>query len=166
MKRLKSATMFSDNMSFFDRGIRIGLGLTVLLGAMQVSMNGGDAYPIIKLFAATIVLTGIAGWDPFYEMSRNIMSRMTNMEIMTFSAGNISMPDRALRIGLGFTVLIASLQAPIGGSEAYAFIKLFATTVVLTGIAGWDPLYAAFRNIVSRFRSAKIHRQSEQYQHC
>jgi len=166
MKNIKATTWSSDNMSFLDRGIRVGLGLTVLFGAMQASISGGDAYPMTKLFATIVVLTGIAGWDPLYAMFRGAMSRMTNIEMVTFSAGNISMPDRALRIGLGFAVMIAILQAPIGGPEAYPFIKLIVTIVVLTGIAGWDPLYAAFRNIASRFRSMKTPRISEQYQHC
>ena len=156
MKNFNASTLPSGNMSFFDRGIRIGLGLAVLFGAMQLSMNGGDAYPMTKLFATIVVLTGLAGWDPLYAMAQNIMSRMTNMEMMTFSVGNISMPDRALRIGLGMAVLIASIQAPIGGPETYSFIKLFATSVVLTGIAGWDPLYAGFRSAASKIWNIRL----------
>ena len=103
-----------------------------------------------------VVLTGIAGWDPFYSMFHNIVSRMTNTESLTFSTGNISMPDRALRIGLGLAVIIVSLQGPIGGIEAYPFIKIFATAVVLTGIAGWDPFYATFRSIASRIWNMRL----------
>jgi len=32
---------------------------------------------------------------------------------------------------------------------------MFATTAVLTGIAGWDPIYAAFRSIALKIRSMK-----------
>ena len=156
MKNINTITLTNQNMSFTDQANRIGLGLTVLFGAMQASINGGDAYTITKLFATTVVLTGIAGRDPLYAMFRGAMSRMTNIEAVTFSVGNISMPDRALRIGLGFAVLIASLQIPISGQEAYSFIKLFATIIVLTGIAGWDPLYTAYRNLASKVWNMRL----------
>lgn len=138
------------NIGTTDRIIRAGLGLAVIFGIMQSSINGADAYPIATLIATIVVLTGIAGWDPLYAIFRKVMSHMTNMEVMTFSTGNISMPDRALRIGLGLAVLIASLQGPVGTVEAYPYVKIFATLVVLTGIAGWDPLYSAFRSAASK----------------
>ena len=78
------------------------------------------------------------------------------MEAMTFSAGNISGPDRALRIGLGLTALIFSLQGPIGSMESFFIIKMIATITVLTGIAGWDPFYAAYRNTASKINKMKI----------
>ena len=156
MKNIKVPTLGSDNMSFLERGIRVSLGLAILLGTMQASITGGDAYPIIKLFATIVVLTGITGWDPLYAISRKIMSRMTNIEMVSFSTGNISMPDRALRIGLGLAILMASIQTPIGGPEAFPFIKLFATIVVLTGIAGWDPLYSAFRKASSKLWNIRL----------
>ena len=156
MKNINTTNWTNENMSFKDQAIRIGLGLTVLFGAMQASINGGDAYAFTKLFATIVVLTGIAGWDPLYAMFRGAISRMTNIEMATLSVGNITMPDRALRIGLGFAVLIASLQIPIGGEEAYPFIKLFATIIVLTGIAGWDPLYAAYRKSASKLWNMRL----------
>jgi len=156
MKTTNTATWVNENMSFTDQAVRIGLGLIVLFGAMQASISGGDAYTMTKLFATIVVLTGIAGWDPFYAMFRGSISRMTKMEMVTLSVGNISLPDRALRIGLGLAVLIASLQIPIGGSEVFPFIKLFATATVLTGIAGWDPLYAVYRKAASKLWNMRL----------
>jgi len=148
----------TEIMSYTERGVRIGLGLAVLIGTLHFSVNGGDAYPLTKFFATIVVLTGIAGWDPFYAVFRKTMSRLTNMEAMTFSSGNIGVQDRALRIGMGLTVLIFSLQGPMGSMESYTLIKMFATTAVLTGIAGWDPIYAAFRNTVSKLSKIRVHR--------
>ena len=146
----------NSNMTLMDRSIRIGLGLTAIIYTLHLSIIGGETYTLAKLFAMAVVLTGIAGWDPFYAAYRNAIARMSNMEVMTFSSGNISMPDRALRIGLGVAVLIASLQGPIGGIEAYPFVKLFATLIVLTGISGWDPLYAGMRRMISHLKNIKL----------
>jgi len=155
MTSRKATSEMNREMSTVDRTIRIGLGGAVLFGALSASMHGAEAYSFTKLFAAIVVLTGIAGWDPFYAMIKNVASRMTNIEISTFSVGNIGMKNRALRIGLGLSVLMLSLQGPIGGMEAYPFIKIFAALVVLTGIAGWDPLSAMFRNTVSYLKNMK-----------
>jgi len=150
MRQYGDAPQSTGNMSLLDRLIRVGLGFSVLLLALHYSVHGTEAYPITKLFATIVVLTGIIGWDPVYALFQRIVSRLSYIEAMTFSTGNISMQDRALRIGLGLSVLVISLQGPFGGMEAYPFIKIFATLVVLTGIAGWDPFYSAFRSFASR----------------
>lgn len=148
------ATAYSNgNIGALDRGIRISMGLAAILTTLHLSITstgaGSVAYPITMLLATMIVFTGMIGWDPTYAMYRNFVSRLENIEIKTFSRGYINMPDRAIRVVGGMAILIASLETPIGGEEAFPFVKLFATLIVLTGIAGWDPLYSAIRNIMS-----------------
>lgn len=78
---------------------------------------------------------------------------MTNYEISSRSSGDIGILDRAIRITIGLSVLFATLFASIGGPDAYPEVKLMAATIVLTGIAGWDPLYAAYRSTVARLNN-------------
>jgi len=155
MAYFNSTKNSSGNMTLIDRSLRIGFGLTIIFYTLHLSISGGENHALIKLLAMITVLTGIAGWDPFYSAYRKAISKMSNMETMIFSSGNISMPDRALRIGLGLTVIIASLQVPIGGTEAFPFVKLFATFIVLTGISGWDPVYEGMRRSISYLKNMK-----------
>ncbi|MDH5259209.1 MAG: DUF2892 domain-containing protein [Gammaproteobacteria bacterium] len=148
------ATAYSSgNISSLDRGFRISMGLAAIFTTLHLSITstGADsvAYPVTMLLATMLVFTGMIGWDPAYAMYRKIVSRLTNIEAMTLSKGNISMPDRAIRIVAGMAILIAALETQLGGGDAFPFVKLFATLIVLTGIAGWDPLYSAFRSIMS-----------------
>jgi|GEM_PF-3491182 len=78
---------------------------------------------------------------------------MTNYEISTQSMGRIGLVERMARVFWGMAVLFVALHFSIIGEEAYPVTKLIATAVVLTGIAGWDPVVAATRFIVERFRS-------------
>lgn len=80
---------------------------------------------------------------------------MTNYEISSGSYGGIGLFDRIARVVWGMGVLFVALHFSIVGEEAYPLIKLVAAAVVLTGIAGWDPLNALFRLIVQRLRPAK-----------
>ena len=150
------ATAYSNgNIGAIDRGFRIFMGLAVIFSTLHLSITGNIAYPITTILATMIVLTGVIGWDPAYAIYHKVVSRIEAIEAISFAKGNISMPDRAMRITGGIAILIASLETPIGGDEAFPFVKLFATLVVLTGIAGWDPMYSAFRSIMSRRSSAK-----------
>ena len=85
---------------------------------------------------------------------------MTHLEVTTRSNGNIGLLDRAIRTGVGLAVLFAALHMSIDGDDAFPLTKLFATIVVLTGIAGWDPFYAAFRTLVEKLRKTRNIRSS------
>jgi hypothetical protein len=63
---------------------------------------------------------------------------------------NLSNLDRAIRIGLGLTLLLACLLRWADGHLAIALF-LFAWVPVITGIAGWCPVYQLF-GISSRRR--------------
>lgn len=81
---------------------------------------------------------------------------MTNYEISSGSIGNIGLFERVTRVVWGLAALVVALHFSIVGDEAYPLVKLVAAVVVLTGIVGWDPLNAALRLAVQRFRPARI----------
>jgi len=63
---------------------------------------------------------------------------------------NLSTTDRAIRLGLGVALLAASSTRWAEGHLALALF-LFAWVPVVTGIAGWCPVYQLF-GISSRRR--------------
>lgn len=165
MTHYEATTWSIGNIGFLERAFRAALGLAVLIAALHLSIENVTAYPYAMKFATLLVLSGIAGWDPFYAIARKMVMRMKQSEFMTFSIGNINMPDRLIRIFLGSTVLIYSLEVSPGNIEAYPFLKIFASLIVLTGIAGWDPLYAAFRSVLQKFSyfKSRYHWHQVQY---
>ena len=148
-------TVNEGRIGFLERAIRGGVGLAVIMAALHLSIENVVAYPYLMLFATLVVLSAIVGWDPIYALARRMAGSMKQIESLSFSSGNIAMPDRVMRVVLGSAVLIYSLEVEIGGVEAYPFVKLFASLVVLTGIAGWDPFYSAFRSVIMRFSQYK-----------
>lgn len=57
------------NIGIIERGIRIGLGFSLLAGLMGASaMTGGMT---LTLLAIPLIVTSITAWDPFYAMMRS-----------------------------------------------------------------------------------------------
>lgn len=79
---------------------------------------------------------------------------MTELEFNSRSNGNIGLLDRGIRAGAGLAIIFASLHMMIDGVDLSPMFKIFGATLVLTAIAGWDPVYAAYRTIASRISSA------------
>ena len=77
---------------------------------------------------------------------------MTQIEMSTRSSGEIGLIDRSIRIAFGLAVLFGALYASIDSVNAYPEIKIISAIVVLTGIAGWDPLYALYRTTMASLR--------------
>lgn len=156
MMTLSEATTHSNgNIGMLDRAIRAGIGMAVIFASLHVSIKGVEAYPFIQMFATILVLTAIAGWDPVYAAYRSTMRRLTAQEYVSNRIGNIRLQDRAIRLGGGLTILFATLHFAVEGNEVYPVLKLFATFIVLTAIAGWDPIYAAYRSISERMKASK-----------
>jgi len=155
MTNFEVEALSKGRIGLFQRAMRAGIGLAIIMAALHVSVSDAIAYPYIMLFTTLVVFTGIVGWDPLYAVSRSMVSSMKHIEFNTFSKGNISVPDRVMRVALGSAILVYSLEVEIGGAEAYPFIKMFASLIVLTGIAGWDPLYAMFRSQYLRLKQPK-----------
>lgn len=65
-------------------------------------------------------------------------------------SSNLSSVDRAIRLALGAVLLIACLARWVHGHLALAFF-LFAWVPIITGLAGWCPVYQLF-GISSRRR--------------
>jgi len=50
--------------------------------------------------------------------------------------------DRIARVVVGLAALISLLYLAITGSQAFSYPMVVSAIVVLSGIVGWDPLYA------------------------
>ena len=77
MTQIEMSTPSSGSIGLIDRSIRIALGMAVLFGALYASIESLDAYPIIKMVSAIVVLTGIVGWDPLYALYRTTMASLS-----------------------------------------------------------------------------------------
>jgi len=75
---------------------------------------------------------------------------MTNFKATKYPNDNMSLLNRGIRVGLGLAVIFGTLSHSINNADVYPMINLIATIIVLTGITGWDPFYATFRDIMSR----------------
>ena len=80
----------TGQISIFERGFRGGLGITMLIAIMFASTISGDAYPYLKLLAAMIVLTAIAGWDPVHAAYRSMKIRLNQPTPPNKTAYNMS----------------------------------------------------------------------------
>lgn len=58
-------------------------------------------------------------------------------------SGNLSALDRGIRLALGAFLLLACLAGWVEGHAALAFF-LFAWVPIVTGLAGWCPIYQLF----------------------
>jgi len=64
------------SIGLFDRVSRVIWGMAVLFVALHFSIVGEEAYPLIKMAAAMVVLTGIVGWDPVNAAFRHTIQRL------------------------------------------------------------------------------------------
>lgn len=58
-------------------------------------------------------------------------------------ARNLSTRDRIIRLALGLVLLVACLAHWVDGHLTLAFF-LFAWVPIVTGLAGWCPIYQLF----------------------
>lgn len=56
---------------------------------------------------------------------------------------NLSQADRGIRLALGIALLVACLARWVDGHVALAFF-LFSWVPIVTGLAGWCPVYQLF----------------------
>ncbi|MDH5217886.1 MAG: DUF2892 domain-containing protein [Gammaproteobacteria bacterium] len=56
--------------------------------------------------------------------------------------GTIGTFDRIARVVVGLAALLSLLFLAISGSQEFSYPMMVSAIVVLSGIAGWDPLYA------------------------
>lgn len=70
MIKTKKSSLEPGYIDEMDRSFRAGIGMIILCASLYITNQTGEAYPVINLISATIVLTGIAGWDPFVACYR------------------------------------------------------------------------------------------------
>lgn len=56
--------------------------------------------------------------------------------------GVVSDLDRVARVVVGYAALMSLLYLAITGNQAFSYPMMVSAIVVLSGIVGWDPLYA------------------------
>ena len=75
MRIYRTATIISGIMNYLDRGIIVGVGLSVLFGTIYFSINETNSYSIVELAVAIIIFIGIINWKSIYAVFYDMMSR-------------------------------------------------------------------------------------------
>jgi len=70
--------------------------------------------------------------------------------------GELSLVDRVTRVVVGIGAVIALLHMTIVSMIAYPYLTIIMSVVALTGIIGWDPLYALFRSVAAQVSGLKV----------
>ena len=70
--------------------------------------------------------------------------------------GELGMFDRITRVVIGVVALFALLQLTITSMVVYPYLSIAMAVVVLTGIIGWDPMYAMFRSIYAKLAGVSL----------
>ena len=76
MTKYELSSNSRGNIGLFDRISRVVWGVAILFATLHISIAGEEAYPMVKLVAALIVLTGIVGWDPLNAAMRYGLERL------------------------------------------------------------------------------------------
>ena len=61
--------------------------------------------------------------------------------------GEVGDRDRLARVLVGLISFIVLLHLMITTTTVYPYLSILLVLIVLSGIAGWDPIYAAFQFI-------------------
>ena len=67
----------------------------------------------------------------------------------------VSILDRMARVCLGFLTLVFAFALPLT-SDWFAGLTIASTYPLLTGVVAWDPFYAIFEVIKTRFSDYHI----------
>ena len=133
------------NMGDGDRVIRVLIGALLTGYTMGLNIEPLGWFSVLPLLAIPVVMTAIMGWDPLYSLANFSTSKSTSVTTLGFMASNLGKTDTIVRYVVGSAMLVATLlfsPVPIG---LVALIPLAAAILILTSIAGWDPIYATFR---------------------
>ena len=134
-----------QNMGDGDRVIRVLAGALLIGFTMGVAVETLGWLAILPLIAIPLIMTAILNWDPLYGLFNISTEKKNHMTTLGFMASNVGRVDMVIRYVVGIGLLVGTLTlapTPIG---AYAAVPLIAALLVLSGIVGWDPIYAMFK---------------------
>lgn len=134
-----------QNMGDGDRVIRVLIGALLIGYTMGVTVDKLGWISVLPLLAIPVVMTAILSWDPLYSLVNFSTAKKVPVTTLGFMATNVGKTDTRIRYVTGFTLLITTMAfapVPIG---MFALIPLVAAVLVLSGMIGWDPLYATFK---------------------
>ena len=82
---------------------------------------------------------------------------MNNLDRNKVVPGSVGDFDRIARVVVGLVALSSMLYFAVTQGQAYSLPMMIAAIVVLSGIAGWDPLYA-LKDVIFGRKSGAIRR--------
>ena len=140
---MKSYTF--QNMGDGDRVIRVLIGALLIGYTMGVAVDKLGWLSVLPLLAIPLVMTAILSWDPLYSLVNFNTAKKIPVTTLGFMATNVGKTDTIVRYTIGIVLLIATLvfaPSPIG---VVAIVPIIAGALILTGIIGWDPIFATFK---------------------
>ena len=137
--------IFNQNVGDGDRVVRVLIGSLLIGFVMGVNIETLGWYSVMALVAIPVIMTAVLRWDPLYGLINHSTAKTVPMTGLGFMATNIGKTDAIVRYIVGIGLLIgfmALAQVPVGWS---ILVPLVAAVAILTGIIGWDPMYATFK---------------------
>jgi len=134
-----------QNMGDGDRAIRVVLSALLIGYTMSATVETLGWLSILPLLAIPLVMTAILSWDPVYRLLDVNTARRIPTTHIGFMTSNVGKTDTIVRYVLGATLLMAILTyapTPLG---VMALVLIISAALILTGIAAWDPFFAAFK---------------------
>lgn len=139
---MKQRQWFSQNLGFTDRQLRTVVGTLMITIPMFAVTGTMGLWSILVIAAIPVLTTAIIGWDPLYALMEKTTYVACEEDIQqrNWSYANIGIIDRAIRLGIGVTLLYALLT--IGAMTADMVLTLMAIPLIASAITAWDPIYA------------------------
>ena len=137
--------VFNENVGDGDRVVRVLIGSLLIGFVMGLNIKTLGWYSVMALVAIPVIMTAILRWDPLYGLFNHSTAKTIPMMTLGFMATNIGKTDVIVRYAIGISMLIAFMTlapTPVGWAVA---VPLIAAVAILTGVIGWDPLYATFK---------------------
>lgn len=139
---LKQRLSFCQNIGFNDRQLRMVIGTLMIAMPMFAIPGTLGLWSISMLAAIAVITTAIVGWDPLYSLlgKTTYFTHEEEIQQRKWSYANIGIIDRAVRAGVGLTLLYALMtMSTMTTDMAFA---LMGIPLIVTAITAWDPIYA------------------------
>lgn len=133
----------SQNVGFMDRQLRAVVGTLMITIPMFTVTEAIGLWSIVILAAIPVLTSAIIGWDPLYALMDKTTHIPNEDDIQQrgWSIANIGIFDRAIRLGVGITMLYALLT--MSAMTVDMVFTLMAIPLIVSAITAWDPIYAA-----------------------
>lgn len=134
-----------QNIGDGDRIIRVLAGALFIGFTMGIAIDKLGWFSVFPLLAIPLIMTAIIAWDPIYGLFNLSTAGKNPLTTLGFMASNVGRTDKLIRNLFGFGLLLGTLAFVPNTIGVYAMIPLVGAVLILSGIVGWDPLYAVFK---------------------